>query len=349
MTFSRMTLVWLAAVAGLSACGGASSGTDAGTDAGLPAFDGGPGTLWLHLVGDSVIGLDTRDGRQVKRLDGIGADEGGDGVLALGGGRLWFQGANAVRGVDLASGVAADVPGSRPVYPAYGGGAVWWAEEGTLANPRPIFRYDVATQTTSNTNAAGIPNGTAGLIAAGDEGCFSLYMVLSDLSRGVAHVKPDGSALVSIPLPGAKNSLLGASVITGGGRGYAVTETMTETTRRLFAIDAATDTIVAQRDLSTPEFGEYNILALQDHLLFGEGALWYVDTNGGKFHELDPVTLATRRTVAATASAKQGGAVGAGAAWSTTNGGVLRTDLGTGAQVTIPVAGNIRAMVFQAP
>lgn len=246
MTPFRMKLVGLAAVAVLSACGGASSGSAAGADASLPAFDGGPGTLWLHLVGDVVVGLDTHDGHEVKRIERIGAYEGGDGTLALGGGKLWFQGNNAVRGVDLASGVAADIPGSTARYPASGGGAVWWAEEGTLTNPRPIFRYDVAAQTTSNTNAAGIPEGTAGLIAAGAEGCFSLYMVLADSSRGVAHVKPDGSALVSIPLPGAKNLLLGASVITGNGRGYAVTETMTQTTRPLFAIDAATDTIVAQ-------------------------------------------------------------------------------------------------------
>jgi hypothetical protein len=344
-----MKLACLTAVACLSACGGSSSGADAGPDSGVPAFDGGPGTLWLLLNDGDVVGIDTHDGHQVKQLASVGAYSGGDGVLAVGGGSLWFQGDNAVRGVDLASGVARDVPGSRAKYPAYGAGAVWWADEGVIGDPNPIYRYDPTSGATTHTNGGGVPNGTGGLIAAGAEGCWSLYFVVADGSRGVAHVKPDGSAVTNISLPGAQNLLLGASVVSGNGRGYALTNTMTNATRKLFAIDAATDTITAQRDVTTPEFGANGLLALEDHLLFGEGALWYVDSYGEKLHELDPVTLASRRTLPFLSTSKQA-AVGAGAAWGAGESRqVVRTDLATGAQVAIPLPGEFRTMVFQAP
>lgn len=97
------------AATALLACGGASSTTDGGADAGLPAFDGGPGTLWLYLSNDAVVGLDMRDGHQVKRFDGVGAASGGDHVLAVGAGKLWFQSDVGIRSLDLATGATAEL------------------------------------------------------------------------------------------------------------------------------------------------------------------------------------------------------------------------------------------------
>lgn len=338
----------LAMLAVVSGCSGASTtDQDAGVDAG-PSFDGGPGTLWIHLWNDSVVGLDTRNGQEVKRFDAVGAAQGGDGVLALGGGALWFQGANGVRGLNLSSGVASDIPGaSGGAYPAYGAGAVWWAEEGTLADPRPIFRFDPLTQATTHTNATGIPYGTGGLIAAGAEGCFSLYTVLSPPSGGVAHVAADGSTNVGISLPGGKVGL-GASVAVGGGWAWVLANVTVTSVKRLYAIDSTNNTIASQRDLTTPEFGADGLLANEDHLLFAENTVWYVDAYGQKFYELDPATLATRRAVATGPTTKQA-AIGAGGAWTGETNTLTRTDLATGTQVELRLGSNIRAMVFQAP
>lgn len=337
---SANRVVLLAVVGLLSGCSGAPQGPQ--------SFDGGPGTLWVHLWDDTVVGIDTRDGRQVKRFDNVGAAQGGDGVLALGGGALWFQGSNGVRRLDTGNGTGTDVPGSKSTYPAHGAGAVWWAEEGTLASPNPIYRFDPASQTTSHTNAAGLPNGTGGLIAASADGCFSLFGVLSNLSRGVAHVSADGSTVTNITLPGAAGTFLGTSVIAGSGRGYVLFNTTATKAKRLYVIDAATNTITAQRDLGTPELGRDGLLANEDHLLFADGAPWYVDAYGEKFYELDPATLATRRAVSTGPTMKQA-AVGAGGAWTGETRTLTRTDLATGAQVELEMPANIRAMVFEAP
>lgn len=333
----------------LLACGGASTTTDAGTDAGLPAFDGGPGTLWLYLSSDSVIGLDTRDGHQVKRFDGVGAATGGDHVLAVGAGKLWFQSDVGIRSLDLATGATAELAaatGSRD--PAFGAGAVWWHDEGTLADPGPIYRYDPVSGATTHTNTDGIPDGTGGLIAAGPNGCWSLYSRMFGQEKGVAHALADGSANSRVVLTGTVG--LGASVAAGGGRGFALTDFVSTNSKRLFSIDAATNTVTAQRDVTTPEFGTSGLLANEDHLHYADGSLWYVDSYGETFYELDPVTLATRRSLSiGTSPGKQGTAIGAGGAWSLVDDGVRRVDLGDATVVVIPLAGNVSTMVFEPP
>ncbi|MEW5740692.1 MAG: hypothetical protein AB1938_17325 [Myxococcota bacterium] len=339
--------ILLMAMGALSACGGASSMSDGGADAGV-SFDGGPGTLWVHLWSDVVVGIDTRDGHEVKRFTGVGASQGGDGILALGAGKLWFQGDNGIRSLDLATGAGSDLPGaSGGKYPAYGAGAVWWAEEGTLADPGPIYRYDTASQTTTHTNTGGLPNGTGGLIAAGPDGCWSLYSRMLGQEKGVAHVRADGTSSANVVLMGETG--LGASVATGGGRGYALTHFVATGAKRLFAIDASTDSVVTQRDITTPEFGANDLLANEDHLLFAEGTVWFVDVYGEKFYELDPATLATRRSVPTGGQSTKQSAIGAGGAWSGYTRELRRTDLATGAVVTLPMPENVRAMVFQAP
>ena len=332
----------------LSACGGSPSSTDGGTDAGLPAFDGGPGTLWVHLWNDTVVGIDTRDGHQVKRFDGVGASQGGDGLLALGAGKLWFEGDDGVHSLDLATGATAGIPSStRATYPAFGAGAVWWIEEGTLADPGPIYRADATTLATTHTNTGGLPPGTGGLIAAGDDGCWALYSRMLGQERGVAHALADGSASTNVILDGGVS--LGSSVATGGGRGYALLTTPDLGAKRLFAVDAATNAVTAQRALASPDFGANGLLANEDHLLFADGALWYVDAAGERFVELDPATLATRRSLTTGGQVSKQTAIGGGGAWSGYVRELRRTDLASGAVVTIPVPENIRAMVFEPP